>query len=240
MEPESSLLKAVKAFVLWQFNNIRNQSFRLNRNDQEYTKFHSQFGEDRWIFNHINLPKNGVFVDIGAGHPIHLSNTYFFEKNGWTGLCVDADPAQYKVLKEERAKAEWAAISLQEGKIKFSRSYLPELSSSLERDERSRWMKIPFKDTIQVPSTKLETLLEKHNIIEIDLLDIDVEGTELEVWKTFDYKKHKPKVVIIEHYTLGLPNHSLEIKDFFSSLPYQLVYTTCANFIFLSLDAHKQ
>jgi hypothetical protein len=97
-------------------------------------------------------------------------------------------------------------------------------------------MKVPFKKTIRVPSLKLETVLEKHNIEIIDLLDIDVEGTELDVWKTFDYEKHKPKVIIIEYYTFGLADNSQNIKDFFSKLPYKLVYTTCANFIFLNLD----
>lgn len=238
MEP-NSLLKVVKGFILWQFYRVKNQSFRLNRSDKKYTKFCSQFGEDRWIFEHINLPENGVFVDVGAGHPVHLSNTYFFERNGWTGLCIDADPTQYEVLKRQRANVEWSAISPEEGEIEFSQSYLPELSSTLSRSEYNKWMKVSLKETIQVPSVRLETLLEKYRIAEIDLLDIDVEGTELEVWKTFDYKKHNPKVVIVEYYTLGLPDHSTEIKNFFLDLSYQLVHTTCSNFIFLSLDAYK-
>ena len=78
--------------------------------------------------------------------------------------------------------------------------------------------------------------MEKHNIGIIDLLDIDVEGTELDVWQTFDYEKHKPKVVIVEYYTFGLADNSQNIKDFFSTLPYKLVHITCTNFIFLNLD----
>lgn len=97
---------------------------------------------------------------------------------------------------------------------------------------------MPFKGTIRVPSLRLETLLTKDNIGGIDLLSIDVEGIKLEVWKTFDYEKHKPKVVIIEYYTFGLADNSKKIKAFFSKLPYQLVHTTCTNFIFLNLDKH--
>jgi len=158
-----------------------------------------------------------VFVDVGAGHPIHLSNTYFFEKNGWTGICIDADPTQYKILKKERVNVEWAAILPIAGEIGFSQSYLPELSSVLDRGKRKGLMKILFKKPIQVRGVELETLLNKYNITEIDLLDIDVEGSELEVWRSFDYKKHKPKVVIIEYYTLGLPDRSGEILNFFSN-----------------------
>lgn len=229
-----------KAFVSWQLHSIRNQLFRLNSNQKNYSKFHSQFGEDRWIFKHINLPEKGVFVDVGAGHPIALSNTYFFEKNGWTGLCIDADPAQCQRLKKVRATVEWTAISSKEGELEFSQSYLPDLSSTLGKKQHNRVMKITFKDPVRVPSLKLETLLAKHNIGTIDLLDIDVEGTELEVWKSFDYEKHQPKVVIIEYYTFGLSDSSVEVKKFFSDLPYQLVHTTGSNLIFLNSAASLQ
>ncbi|CAE8645563.1 unnamed protein product [Polarella glacialis] len=37
--------------------------------------------------------RQGVFVDVGAFHPIHLSNTYFFERClGWRGVCVEPNP----------------------------------------------------------------------------------------------------------------------------------------------------
>lgn len=58
--------------------------------------------------------------------------------------------------------------------------------------------------------------------------------------KSFDYKKHKPKVVIIESYTLGLSDNSAKVKDFFSNLPYELVHTTGSNLIFLSSAARLQ
>lgn len=218
------------------FFSFKNKYFRLSNKDYKYTKFHSQFGEDRYIVEHIKLPEKGVFVDIGSGHPIYLSNTYFFEKNGWKGVCIDADINQVKLLKAKRSNVEWTAISSEEGEIKFYESFLPELSTTVHKDEYQGVIKIPFKDTVRVPSFKLETILDKYNIGVIDILDIDVEGTELEVWKTFDYEKHYPKVVIIEYYSLGLANNSEKIKDFFSKLPYKLVHTTCSNFIFVNQD----
>lgn len=235
MERINSFIKPVKGFVLWQLNSVRNWLSKLDSSETKYPKFHSQFGEDRWIFKHIALPDKGVFIDVGAGHPIALSNTYFFERNGWTGICIDADPVQCELLKKERAIVEWTAIASKEGEVAFSQSYLPALSSVLGKDEQNRVMKSLFKDAIQVSALKLETLLAKHNISTIDLLDIDVEGVELDVWKSFDYKKYKPKIIIVEYYTLGLPDKSAEVKDFFLGLPYQLVHTTCSNFIFAEL-----
>jgi len=99
---------------------------------------------------------------------------------------------------------------------------------------------IKRKPPPQANTPPAEALIICGAIGDIDLLDIDVEGTELEVWQTFDYDKHKPKVVIIEYYTFGLGDNSEEIKKIFSDLPYQLVHTTCTNFIFLNVDSTQQ
>ena len=231
-----SLSKVIQSVTMKQLNSLKNQVYRLNNQEVQYTKFHSQFGEDRYIYGKIDLPKKGVFVDVGAGHPSYLSNSYFFEKNGWTGVCIDADPTQYELLKKERTNVEWAAISAREGEIKFSQSYFPTYSSAVGKEEYKGFLKVPFKGTIKVPSYRLETILEKYQIGQIDLLDIDVEGTEIEVWQTFDYEKHKPKVVIMEYQTFGLADNSEKIQEFFSNLPYKLVHITCTNFIFLNVS----
>ena len=232
-----SLSKVVESLMMRQWYSVKNQLSRVSAKEKKYTRFHSQFGEDRYIFEHLNLPERGVFVDVGAGHPVHLSNTYFFERNGWTGVCIDADPKQYELLKKERANVEWAAVSSNEGEIDFSLAYFPTYSSTFSKDEYRGIIKVPFKRTISVPAFKLETILEKHDISTIDLLSIDVEGTELEVWQSFDSEKHKPKVLIIEYYTFGLSDNSKSIKDFFSNSPYQLIHTTCTNYIFLHQEA---
>ena len=219
-----------------QLYNFKNKFIRLSSKEKEYTRFHSQFGEDRYIYEHINLPDKGVFVDVGAGHPIKRSNTYFFEKNGWTGICIDTDPYQYELLRKYRANAEWAAISNQEGEIDFSRAYLSDYSSLIGKEKYNSIAKVQFKDVIRVPCFKLETILTKHKIDHIDILNIDVEGTELEVWNSFNYTKHKPRIVVIEYFTFGLSNNLEEIKEFFSRLPYKLVHTTCTNLIYLHQD----
>ncbi|MBD0264348.1 MAG: FkbM family methyltransferase [Tolypothrix sp. Co-bin9] len=231
-----NLIRLIYCGMMMLFFKFKNKYYKLNNKNYKYKNFHSQFGEDRYIFEKIELPQKGVFVDIGAGHPIFYSNTYFFEKNGWKGVCIDADINQVNLLKAERSNVEWAAISLEEGEIEFFPAFLPELSTTKQKYEHEGLIKIPFKDSVKVLSFRLETILEKHNIGVIDILDIDVEGTELEVWGTFDYEKHRPQVVIIEYYGLGLSDKSEKIKEFFSKLPYRLVHITCSNLIFVNQE----
>ena len=90
------------------------------------------------------------------------------------------------------------------------------------------------KDIIEVPSFTLETVLEKYNIHKIDILDIDVEGSELEVLDTFDYRKYNPRIIIIEYLTFGYIDNSKLILQHFEKMPYELIHTTCTNLIFLS------
>jgi FkbM family methyltransferase len=229
----TKLSKVIQSVIMTPVNSLKNRFLRADNQKGQYNRFHSQFGEDRYIFENLELPHQGVFVDVGAGHPIYLSNTYFFEKNGWEGICIDADPSQYELLKKERNQVQWAAISAEEGEIEFSQSYLPSYSSAVNEKEYNPLLKVPFKGIIKVPAFRLETILQKYNIEKIDLLDIDVEGTELEVWQTLDYEKHKPTVVILEYQTFGLSDNLEKIQDFFSTLPYKIIHKTCTNLIFL-------
>jgi hypothetical protein len=79
------LLKFLHCGVMMLFFGLRNKFHRLNARNYRYGHFHSQFGEDSFLFENIDLPHEGVFVDVGAGHPISHSNTYFFEKKRLEG-----------------------------------------------------------------------------------------------------------------------------------------------------------
>ncbi|ODM88635.1 hypothetical protein Ocin01_18047 [Orchesella cincta] len=57
-------------------------------------------GQAGYILSHILKNKrNGFFVECGALDGETRSNTLFMERNlGWTGLLVEADPANFKQL----------------------------------------------------------------------------------------------------------------------------------------------
>jgi hypothetical protein len=54
------------------------------------TQSPAQFGQDIFTIAMTNAKQNGRFLDIGAGHPYFMSNTYILEKNfNWSGVCID-------------------------------------------------------------------------------------------------------------------------------------------------------
>jgi len=188
-----------------------------------YNRFHATCSEDFLIRHRGILPVDkGVFVDIGAGPPQDGNNTCHFERSGWTGLCVDAHPRVVENIHRERTCiVEHCAVGTEEGEVKFFIHGDINLSS-----------KLPGRGNlgeIKVPAARLETLLVKHRIAKIDLLSIDAEGCDLDVWKSMDWLIHRPTVVIIE------PGDDkwLIMEEMFSK-GYNLEATTIDNLIFKS------
>jgi FkbM family methyltransferase len=202
------------------FKNIYNEFFDINKNPKMYN---GQFGEDKWIIDNIKLPKNGTFVDVGADQSIYGSNTYYFEKYlGWNGICVDADERTINKLKEKRKKVLYTAVSDVDGEITFNQHDLAGISS------------ISKQGNTLVSCKKLNTILEEENITEITLLDIDVEGHEIQVCNGLDWEKYKPQIVIIEFISPTGGDIRNQLLEFFNNLKtYKLVHTTQANFIFI-------
>ena len=77
-------------------------------------------------------------------------------------------------------------------------------------------------DKIRVKNTTLENIFNKHlNKRAIDLLSIDVEGSELEVLQTNNWKQYSPKVIVVENL-----NHDLSISSYLSKYDYNLIDKT--------------
>lgn len=183
--------------------------------------FYSQFGEDQWIYENIIKESYGVFVDVGAGDPKKLSNSYFFEKLGWDVLCIDADHRQIEKLKKERKNVVGAVV------YDSTPAYFKE-----ERLDLSRICKTNEDKSTRIVTKTLENILKENSIGKIDILSIDVEGSEINVLKSFDIRKHSPEVMIIEFNTLGIVRDK-EIKKYLSAWPeYKEVKRLGANLIF--------
>lgn len=193
-----------------------------------YFDFHSQFGEDKFLIENVELPDKGVFVDIGAGDPVRFSNTYNLERNGWIGLCVDADDRQIEKLRKQRKFVEHAVVSREEKEVHFIQNLHPDLSKRLQFGD-----KINDKvNGVSMKAVSLANLLEKYKMTRIDILSVDVEGFEIDVLASFDLLKVAPTIIIAEFLTPH-NNQEKEIMEFFAPLPYSMIKKTTSNLIFL-------
>lgn len=189
--------------------------------------FYSQFGEDTWIVNNLKLPKTGVFVDVGAADGITFSNTYYFEKQGWTGVCFEPNPENFNVAKLVRRNVYPIAISSNFGKADFYiDSNTPDWSGLEPLD-------IKTSKKIQVETKTLTQALFDQKFINVDLLSVDTEGTEIDVIKSLDFSQFLPTILIIEFLNRENVNQSKMLVKFISQFGYKVAHTTFSNLIFV-------
>jgi hypothetical protein len=58
---------------------------------------------------------------------------------------------------------------------------------------------------VEVPAFTLTTLLGRPGVGHVDLLSLNTEGAELEIWRSLDLGRWRPEFVIVERNTWGLP-----------------------------------
>lgn len=203
--------------------------------------FYSQFGEDALLqsffraeswekdssslgaFGKFKLKKNGFYVDIGAYSPKLYSNTYWFYKKGWSGINIDATPGSMKLFKKIRPRDInlECAISQSEEPLTFYYWDAPCTVNTVSEEFARQWEektgKAPYQTQIQ--SLKLSTVLHQHQAPdEIDFMSVDVEGHDLEVLKSNDWNRFRPKLLLVE-------THSDNIENIIQSQLYQYVTT---------------
>jgi FkbM family methyltransferase len=198
-----------------------------------YNNFHSNYREDEWIARNLKLPAKGTFVDVGACDAIKRSNTYHFEMNGWYGICIEPDKFYFasgvdeegpnNPLNEHRNISINAAIADHDGEINFVSRGRKCLSQVWRGEVNAKY------ETIKC--FRLETLLNRYDIAEIDILDITCRGYDWIVFNSFDYQKYKPKVIITEWNARNFDN-DMRVHDFLIATgEYDLCHTTQADLI---------
>lgn len=167
-------------------------------------KYYAQEGEDIVLLRFFNYKKNGFFVDVGAHHPLRLSNTYKLYDLGWNGINIDAMPGSMKKFKEIRTRDInlEAAISDQTETLTFFQFNEPALNTLSEEKARNIIENSPYNlvDKLLFTTKTLKQILEENlpPNTNIDFFTIDVEGWDLKVLKGNDWQKFKPKLIIVE------------------------------------------
>ena len=168
--------------------------------------YYSQNGEDciLWaLFENQSTP--GFFVEVGALDGMRFSNTYSFEQAGWSGVCIEAHPDYISPLRRNRPNAVvvHAAVGDEDKEtVSFyanSRGSFSTLDPSLENEFRKYGKYFTGWEIKQVRLCTLNTILSQaHAPVPIDIVSVDIEGTEINVLQGFDIDKYRPRVLVIE------------------------------------------
>lgn len=168
--------------------------------------FYSQHGEDFLINKIFEDNPEGYYVEIGCLDGIEYSNTYYFERKGWRGACIEAHNDFIPTLKANRPNASIIHCAVGEANKESVIFYANKVGSlsTLDRNEEERWKK-HYKEYFsgfeeqKVPMRTLTSIFDELKLKSIDFVSLDIEGYEVQALQGLDFNKYKPVVFVIEY-----------------------------------------
>lgn len=156
---------------------------------------------------------DGFYIDIGAGHPVADNVSFHFYLQGWRGLAVEPQERLAALYRQLRPRDIAAAVLVgaTEGEAAFHEvERLHGFSTTVRAHaEGAAAFGASFR-TRRKPVTTLAALCELYEVAAIDFLKVDVEGAEKDVLAGADWRRFRPKVVLVEAVAPGsmAPTHA--------------------------------
>ncbi len=187
----------------------------------------SFYGEDilLWRYFKDRNIRNGFFIDVGAYHPKFCNNTWRLRKKlGFTGINIEPTD-RIELFREYRANDInlKCAVGLTSGVVELN--YVTN-EPGVSGKNQSKMVQTADKK-IKVWQMTLTEIVKENNVTKIDLLDIDIEGTEMEVLRGYDWSV-MPRLILIEEDK----DKDLMIHKFLTILGYDKIARTLNNALY--------
>jgi len=197
--------------------------------------------------NYFGRRTDGCFVEIGAYDGDYVSSTSVLADMGWTGYYVEPIPEYSDQCKTRHANnknvtVSQIAIGPESGTAKIHvGGPLSTIKDDMQRLFEFRTLKgNDVYEPIEVEQIPLGDYLAEHQVRpNFELLVVDVEGYEWEVFRNFDIEKWRPQVIIVElldqndRYAF-LREDCENVISYFKEHDYRLIYKDFTNTIYVS------
>lgn len=116
----------------------------------------------------------------------------------WKGICVEANPKYYEKIHRERSCALIpTCVSDRDGvTVEFALSGPG--SGVVSTHRQGDQIQDRATAVVRKKCVSIESQLKRYGVTEVDYLNLDVEGHELTVLKSFDFSKVNVKVISVE------------------------------------------
>lgn len=200
---------------------------------------YAQDGEDMILRRLFEGQVSGFYVDVGAHHPFRFSNTCYFHRLGWKGINIDPNPDAIAAFERVRPSDINICVGVADmtGELNYHIFNEPALNTfdPVLAAERALLPDYRLIEKRGVPVRRLDDLLVEHlpSGQQIDFLSIDVEGMDLAVLRSGDWKRFRPRVLLVEarkHAVAALADDP--IHAFVDAMDYRLVGKTVNTLIY--------
>ena len=158
---------------------------------------YSQDDEETLIRAFFADRHGGFFLDVGSGHPIRHSTTYYLEKHlGWSGIAVDAIAEYAEDYARERPRTHFFAYFVGDKSDRMQDFFVSEdrnFSSGSGTDPRGGTY-----TRRKVATIALDDLLRRQKVTRLDFLSMDIEGAEPPALAGLDLARYRPELACIE------------------------------------------
>ncbi len=189
---------------------------------------YAQNFEDVMLWRALKHVQNGIYVDVGAQHPVIDSVSKAFYERGWRGIHVEPVLEFAELLRQDRPDETVLQVALADTDGTLDLNVIPGtgLSTAVDAYAQRHYIERGFEHRrISVPVLTLKSAL--HSLIGKDVhwLKIDVEGFEEQVLRGWDSQTLRPWVLVVEATVPNLPETNFASWDYIvTAAGYQFVY----------------
>ena len=192
----------MKNYILRLFEKIHIlQNIYLKNNFFFKKKTYSMHGEDLVLEEYFKGAVNGIYVDLGCYHPIQHNNTMLLHQKGWRGINIDINEFSIKLFNFCRPDDLNLNLAVSDKNDEIDFYYQKKLSvlSTINKSQADLVFQKRVKKK-KITSQTLTKILDnsKYKDKQIDFLNIDVEGADLDTLRSLDFSRYSPKVICAE------------------------------------------
>ena len=205
---------------------------------------YSQAGEDaivRYLFKDYGI-KNITYLDLGTNKPNYGNNTYWFYSKNFRGVCVEANPALYQLIKRTRKRDVVLNIGVSVNNDSTAPFYIfnePAINTFdiSESDKRVKSGKYKLIKVVDVQLKSINTIISENFKNFPDFLSIDIEGFDYKVLDSLDIDKYPIPVICVEtcnYSEIHIRPKDTNLINLMLSKGYEIYADTYINTIFVN------
>lgn len=172
-------------------NEFLKKCYTFDINNPNTVMFYSQQDEDKYIIQYLLKDKitDGTFLEIGACDGVLYSNTKTLEDYfGFNGILIEPQLSFFENLKKNRPspKNELYNCVVSNQDVEFIR-HGPMAGIANDTNTNVQQFGWNQNHTTKIKNTKMKDLLKSSKFEYLDIMIIDVEGSELSLLQSIDF-----------------------------------------------------
>jgi hypothetical protein len=165
-------------------------------------------GVSKYIFHDLlhSKPSMGTFVEFGCADGVTNSNTFVYEKMGWTGLCIEPNYQNYLKAQKSRKFVIHGLVTSHDMNFTYAQmsgecdqaSGIIEFYSQAFMDIMRDCEEKGLVEHISMKGNPLNHYLDMFGMDRVDWVSVDCEGCEAAFITSFDFTKYQVQIVNYE------------------------------------------